>query len=131
VVLFVLIRLFTRVTIRSTFAERNPLQRHHTITLATDGVSDVEPLAQHSYRWDAFGRWKETRNLLLLYLSANSIIPLPKRSFVSREQIDQCREMLRAMIDIPRSAQHAFEVMPALPATPLPAPPLPARPPTP
>ena len=58
--------------------ERGPLQRHHSIEMTPQRLIDTEPLARHEYDWDAFNRWIETSNLLILYLSGNLVIPLPK-----------------------------------------------------
>lgn len=125
VTIVVLVKVYARSVYKRAFDERNPLQRRHVIELSPRGVTSSEPLARHEYAWEAFNRWIESPNLLLLYLSHNMMLPLPKRAFASPEEVERCRALLRAMIDTPRSARQAFEVLPAPSAAPLPVPPLP------
>ena len=132
--IWIALKFFLRRVLKRHFDTRGPLQRHHVIELSAErGVIDAEPFARHEYRWDAFVLWHESENLLLLYIAANVMIPLPKRCFASAEQLERCRQLLREMIDTRRSAQRAFEVLPmdasadASANAPLPIPPLPAR----
>jgi hypothetical protein len=121
--------LYLRSVYKRAYAEKNPLQRHHVIELSPQRVVTTEPIARHEYQWDAFVRWVESENLLLLYLSYNLMLPIPKRSFPSPQQLEQCRALLRAMIDSPATARQAFPLVPSaqpvLPIPPLQPPPLP------
>ncbi len=129
--MWIALKLFLRRVLKRHFDTRGPLQRHHVIELSAEhGVIDAEPLARHEYQWDAFVLWHESANLLLLYIAANVMIPLPKRCFSSKEQLERCRQLLREMIDTPKTALRAFEVLPAASIdasadAPLPIPPLP------
>jgi len=118
-------RLARRGLTKRIINERGPMQRPHLIEMTSQHLICTEPLARHEYDWDAFNRWIETGNLLILYLSANLVIVLPKRCIGTPERIEQCRQFFRAKIDSPRTARHAFEV---LPANVLPIPPLPNDP---
>ena len=102
--------------------ERGPLQRHHSIEMTPTTLDRHRRSPRHEYDWDAFNRWIETSNLLILYLSGNLVIPLPKRCIGSPQRIEQCRQLFREKIDTPRTARHAFAVLPA--ANVLPMPPL-------
>ena len=124
----VITKIYVRRMYRRAFDEKNPLQRHHVIELSPDGVKTSEPFGRHEYRWEAFSRWTETANLLMVYVASNTMIPLPKRCFASPEQLEQCRGLLRAMIDTPRTAQQAFPVVPLTPEPAAAAPVLPIPP---
>jgi YcxB-like protein len=56
------------------------------------------PLSRSTLKWAAYTHWKETLNLFLVYQSANCSSLFPKRAFISQEQIDEFRELLRSKL---------------------------------
>ena len=56
-------------------------------SMAATGVVIEHALARLEYRWGAFAGYKETDNLILLYLSPYVILMIPKRAFAEPGQL--------------------------------------------
>src|SRR5687768_7908106 len=54
IVLLIGLRLLQRALYSKAAEERNPYQRHHTIELSPERVTDSEPLSRHEFQWEAF-----------------------------------------------------------------------------
>jgi hypothetical protein len=101
----------------------NPSLRNLSSTAITEsGLATVQQDRNLHWQWKAFIKFRETKNLILLYLSENSILPIPKHVFNPAD--------LAAFLDLLQhhvaSAVHnstAFAVIPK----PLPPPPHPVH----
>jgi hypothetical protein len=90
------------------------LARPETVEATDDGITFMEPLSRRSYDWSYFAGFKETTNLLLLYLSPYAFHVIPKRSFATQADFDVFRGHLLSRVKqgyfLPQTS--AFPVIP-------------------
>src|SRR5947209_7473335 len=68
--------------------QSNPTLRSQCmVTLDDVALMLVQEYRQATWQWPAFVKFDETRNLLLLYSSERSFLPIPKRAFSAADLI--------------------------------------------
>jgi hypothetical protein len=92
-----------------------PERAPRTLRADTDAVVIEQATASMRYDWPHFAGYKETKNLLLVYLSPYSFHMIPKRAFISPADLDAFKGLL--MSGVPEgnflpSEQSAFPVVP-------------------
>jgi len=109
---FVLRRLTRRM-----FQAQPSLMRPKTLELNDGEATITDALTRLSYKWPAFVRFIETRNIFLLYISEVTFHIVPKRSFSTPEEVAEFRRTIRSWAD---ALSQGFPVLPALmtPAAP-------------
>jgi hypothetical protein len=89
---------------RTAWAEFSRSMQPLTVEASKEGIRTTTPLEQGEYRWEAFDRYLETRNLFVLCRNPRSALTIPKRAFSTNEQLRQFRDLLTAKLDRPRGA---------------------------
>ncbi|NET04958.1 MAG: YcxB family protein [Merismopedia sp. SIO2A8] len=56
------------------------------------------PRVQSTVNWQVYTKFVETKNLFIIYSSKLTFNIVPKRAFVSREDLAQFRELLLAQV---------------------------------
>jgi hypothetical protein len=78
---------------------RNPrLFGARTTTITDAGVVSDHPLGHVETTWNMYAKFRETKNLFLLYQSADLIGILPKRVFASPDELQEFRLLLTAKL---------------------------------
>jgi hypothetical protein len=72
-----------RLRTHAAFGDKR-LQNKIEAVLSDEGVEIATPTATSKLSWDAFTRYAETKNLFMIYQSANTFNILPKRAFAAR-----------------------------------------------
>ena len=83
-----------------------------TVTIEEEGISKASALWSAQIQWPAYGHFRETRGLLLLFYDDDGLDlaeMLPKRTFRSDAEIAAVTELIRAKVGRVRKA---FEVVP-------------------
>ena len=65
------------------------------------GVSLTAPGVSSQISWDSFINAKENKNYFLLYTGKESYLPIPKRLFNSKEQLEGLSEMINEKLKHP------------------------------
>lgn len=90
--------IYIPLKIRRNYRQRKELRKEF-IFVATDNSLNVEFENGHYIQaWTDYLKWKEGRNLFLLYHSDNRYQAIPKRFFHSAGDIDVFREMLQEKV---------------------------------
>lgn len=87
---------------------RPDLHRHQTMDISAEGITTSDTITRHEFRWPAFVKGEETKNLFLLFTSESQAMMIPKRSF-SGEQTEAMRNLMRL---IQGNRTPGFEVTP-------------------
>ncbi len=90
----VLLFLVTNVSIRSIYRRNSRMFGPRTVTISDAGFVSDHPLGHSETSWNTFDKFRETKDLFLLYQSADLISILPKRVFASPADLDQFRTLL-------------------------------------
>ncbi|HEV8604512.1 MAG TPA: YcxB family protein [Tepidisphaeraceae bacterium] len=108
--------------------DSNPTLRGRcTITLNDSALTITQEFRQATWQWPAFVKFDESKNLLLLYISQRSFLPIPKRAFASSE-LDTFLQFLMKTMPPANPASAGFSVIPKpLPPTPIHVQPLESR----
>lgn len=97
-------------------------QEPRTLTAREEGILIEQPSARLEYRWQGFTGYRETENLILLYISIYRFFIIPKRAFHDPQTLFQFKGLVMSHIpegrflDLPRPA---FPVLATPPAEPL------------
>jgi hypothetical protein len=105
--------VFRRLTRRMYMAQPS-LMRPKTLELSDDEATVSDELSRLTYKWPAFVRFIETRNLFLMYVSEVMFHIVPKRAFDSQCELDEFRQKLREWAD---ARSQGFPVLPAISTT--------------
>jgi hypothetical protein len=90
-------RLFGGNVVRRAWESQPHLALPRAMKISDAGLSFEDEMQSVSYRWPAFMKTLETANLFLLYISKISFEIVPKRNFADQQQVDQFRQVLKAM----------------------------------
>lgn len=99
------------------------LHRPYTLDAGDDGLTLEEPASMHRYQWSYFPGFRETLNLLLLYVSPYGFWIIPKRAFATTEELEAFKAMLlthvKTGVFLPRATSgFPVRVLPLPPAPP-------------
>ncbi len=95
------------------FEKRIDLHRHQTVDISAEGLTLSDTVSQRQFRWPAFVKGEETRNLFLLFTYENNALMVPKRSFASDEELEGMRNLMKL---IPGARLEGFQIAPLAPA---------------
>lgn len=117
--LLLVIGIFAGLSSKRTFPIMWESMRHEqaprTLRADESALLIEQATASMRYDWPHFAGYKETKNLLLLYLSPHSFHMIPKRAFTSATDLDAFKGLLMNGVTegtfLP-SAQAAFPVVP-------------------
>ena len=84
--------------IKKIFRQQKSLQSLHSYTAMDEEVFIKSPTSEEKLPWDHFTKWKEGKNLFVLYLSDVMFHIIPKRSFAAPEEIIQFRQLLQTKL---------------------------------
>jgi hypothetical protein len=79
---------------------RRDFRRHpnfavaQVVTISEEGLDTKCKIAASGTKWSAYTKFRETRNLFMLYMGARLFRVVPKRA-LSAPQMDELRELLR------------------------------------
>lgn len=90
---------------RRNFQQSKELLQPIEIEVAPEGLRYTTVISETNRPWSHFSNWKENKQLLVLYITDNSIIILPKRAFAHSAELDQIRAHLNS---IPRPTPPAW-----------------------
>ncbi|MFZ0952463.1 MAG: YcxB family protein [Candidatus Sulfotelmatobacter sp.] len=78
---------------------RNPrLYGKRTVTFDNEGLTSDSDLAHVEIKWSSFEKFKETKNLFLIYQTKDVAGITPKRAFPSSEAVEQFRNLLASKV---------------------------------
>jgi hypothetical protein len=80
--------------IRKIFLQQKLLQQSFSFAVTDEAVSSKAEYGQATLTWDIFRKWKESKDLFLLYQSDVLFHMMPKRCFSSAEDISRFRKLL-------------------------------------
>lgn len=85
-------------------------QEPRTLSAGEEGILVEQPSARLEYRWQSFAGYRETENLILLYISIYRFFIIPKRAFHDAATLFQFKGLVMSHIpegrflDLPRPA---------------------------
>jgi len=88
--------------IRKIFRQQESLHMPYSFTVADDAVLTKSENGEARLAWDYFSKWKEGKDLFLLYQSDVMFHMVPKRCFASPEEMTQFRKLLLEKIGCAR-----------------------------
>jgi hypothetical protein len=94
----VVFTIVSSLTIRWTFRRNSRMFGPRTVTIDETGISSDHALGHNEAKWSSYQDFKETKNLFLLYHSADLIGILPKRAFASQAELEQFRALVTSKI---------------------------------
>lgn len=77
-----------------TFRLQKALTREARLDVGEDGMEVEQADAHASVAWADLYKWKEGKSLFLVYFSDRLFHIIPKRGFVSPEEVDEYRDLL-------------------------------------
>ncbi len=89
--------------IRKIFRQQKILHAPHSFNVADEAVFTKSDIGEAKLTWDYFQKWKEGKNLFLLYQSDVMFHIVPKRCFASPEEMAQFRKLLLEKMGSSRS----------------------------
>jgi hypothetical protein len=94
---FFIFVLFPR-KIRRSYSQRKDFQHEISMLVTSDGLETRTEQGHGMKPWDDFLKWKEGKNIFLLYISDHMFHMVPKRFFANHEDIDSFRDVVRRSI---------------------------------
>jgi preprotein translocase subunit SecG len=89
-----IIPILTRREVIKNFKNNKMLQNEMEYTISEDEISCHTTISDNHYDWSYFNKIVETKHGFILYLSNNTVIFLPKRSFSDKNEISAVRNIL-------------------------------------
>ena len=80
------------------WVDQRQLHGPHAAEVGESGVTINNPRSHLEYRWEAFAGFRETANLIILYLSPAICQILPKRATQDPQEMDDLRALLSGKI---------------------------------
>jgi YcxB-like protein len=78
---------------------RNPrLYGRRTVVFDNEGLTSDSEIAHVKIKWSSFEKFRETKNLFLIYQTKDVAGITPKRAFPSPEAVEQFRELLASKV---------------------------------
>jgi hypothetical protein len=92
------------------------LQQPQMMEVSDQGVRISNVFTEMLYRWNGFVGWAETPNLMLLLLSGQRRLMIPRRAASTEAEWQQFRDLVKSHVSEPLGG---FQVMPPKPVLPL------------
>lgn len=86
--------IFARREVKNNFKNNKTLQNEMEYTISDKEISCHTTISDDHYDWSYFNNILETKYAFILYLSNNTVIFLPKRSFSDKNEITVVRNIL-------------------------------------
>jgi YcxB-like protein len=103
---------YVRSTDRNAWNGQPLLHLLHTIRLSDDKLETESEKARHSYRWDAFMHFRETRNLFVLRTSKLQFVIIPKRACRDGAELEALRELIERKVPNADPGRAGFAIIP-------------------
>ncbi|SRR5258708_7011992 len=87
--------------LKKIFQQQKLLHKPFSFTITDEAILSKAEHGQANLSWDIFRKWKESKELFLLYQSDILFHIVPKRSFASEEDLVQFRKLLIEKIGPP------------------------------
>ena len=84
--------------IRRSYSQRKDFQHEISMVVTSTGVESRTEQGYSVKPWTDFLKWKEGKNVFLLYVSDHLFHVVPKRFFAAHEDIDAFRNIMRQAI---------------------------------
>ncbi|WP_392535214.1 YcxB family protein [Nostoc sp. C117] len=84
--------------IKRTWNSQPNLKNEISVETSDEELKITTPLSESKMQWSGYTHWRETPNLFMVYQSRNCLNMFPKRAFISDEQANEFRELLRAKL---------------------------------
>jgi hypothetical protein len=103
ILLILVLATFRQFRAQKSLWTGNPLlQRPKNAEIVATGITISDDSARLEYQWSAFSKYRETKNLLVLFFGPSTYLMIPKRAFGSAQELDAMRAM--ATMISPRGA---------------------------
>jgi hypothetical protein len=94
-VLLIILQMFLPYIIHRRVYYRNPrLFGIRTVTFDEEGVKSDSEIGHVEKKWSSFEKFKETKNLFLIYQTKDVVSTVPKRAFATQDDATQFRNLL-------------------------------------
>lgn len=90
--------LVPSLVFRRIYRRNSRIFGHRTVSISDTGIVSDHPLGHSETTWNMFERFRETKNLFLLYQSADLTSPMPKRVFANPAELAQFRVLLTSKV---------------------------------
>ncbi|MGE5657476.1 MAG: YcxB family protein [Actinomycetota bacterium] len=90
-----LIKLINRYQLTRLWKSQPSIREPISLEVNEERINFKSPAFESNVKWQVYTKFRETKKLFMLYQSHHLFNILPKRAFVSNEQLDQFRELLR------------------------------------
>jgi hypothetical protein len=95
----IVLQIMTPYIIHRRIYSRNPrLYGKRIVTFGDEGLTSDSDIAHVKIKWSSFEKFKETKNLFLLYQTKDVVGITPKRAFPSPEAVEQFRKLLATKV---------------------------------
>ncbi len=95
----IILQLIMPYIVHRRIYSRNPrLYGKRTVTFDNDGLTSDSDIAHVEIKWSSFEKFRETKNLFLIYQTKDVAGITPKRAFPSLEAVEQFRELLASKV---------------------------------
>lgn len=74
------------------------LQEESDLEFSEDGLSGSSDRGEAKLEWDLFKKWKEGKNIIILYQGDFYMNIIPKRCFETEKALDETLELIRSKI---------------------------------
>jgi len=88
--------------VRKLHRQQKMLHQELTVVLTEEAMSVSIEEGHSKIRWEKFHKWKEDRNLFLVYQSDRMFHMIPKRAFLDEKDVAALRTILTEKIGKPR-----------------------------
>jgi hypothetical protein len=95
----IILQLVTPYIIHRRIYSRNPrLYGKRTVIFDNEGLTSDSDIAHVEIKWSSFEKFRETKNLFLIYQTRDVVGITPKRAFPNPEAIEQFRTLLASKV---------------------------------
>jgi len=84
--------------VRKIFRQQKIMQSPYSFTVTDEAVITKSDVGDTKLTWDYFVKWKEGKNLFMMYQSDVLYHMVPKRCFASPEEMTQFRQLLETKL---------------------------------
>jgi hypothetical protein len=79
----------------------NPLlQRPKTAEIVATGITVSDDRARVEYQWTAFSKYRETKNLFVLFFGPSTYLMIPKRALRTTQELDAMRALATLILSV-------------------------------
>ena len=80
--------------LKKIFSQQKMLHAPHSLNITDEAISTKSEVGEAKLTWNYFPKWKEGKNIFLLYQSDVMFHLVPKRCFASLEEMAQFRKLM-------------------------------------